>query len=74
MKRIISTHHGQPGAPGTGEGDAAAIERLLAFLRDPRSYPDRPRRIQLLQTHASYLVLTARRACKVKKPVELRLP
>ncbi len=69
MKRIISTHQGQPGAQGMGEGDAAAIERLLAFLRDPRSYPDRPRRIQLLQTHASYLVLTARRAYKVKKPV-----
>ncbi len=46
-----------------------AAERLLAFLRDPRSYPGRPRSVQLIQTHASYLVLAGRHAYKVKKPV-----
>jgi aminoglycoside phosphotransferase family enzyme len=44
-------------------------DRLLAFLRDPRSYPDHPRRIRILETHASWVVLTARHAYKVKKPV-----
>ena len=46
-----------------------AQERLRAFLCDPRSYPGRPARVRVLQTHASYLVLTARRVYKVKKPV-----
>ncbi len=48
---------------------AVAAKRLLAFLRDPRSYPGRPRSVQLIQTHASYLVLAGRHAYKVKKPV-----
>ncbi len=43
--------------------------RLHDFLRDPRSYPGKPARVQMLQTHASYLVLTPRRVFKVKKPV-----
>ena len=44
-------------------------ERLHAFLVDPRSYPDNAGKVHVLQTHASYLVLTARRVYKVKKPV-----
>ena len=43
--------------------------RLHDFLRDPRSYPGKPARVQVLQTHASYLLLTPRRVFKVKKPV-----
>lgn len=48
---------------------AVTPERLHAFLCDPRSYPDRPKRVHVVQTHASYLVLTPRRVYKVKKPV-----
>ncbi len=44
--------------------------RLHAFLSDPRSYPGRLRTVRVLQTHASYVVLTARRVFKVKKPVD----
>lgn len=44
--------------------------RLVAFLRDPRSYPRGGRRVHLVQTHASWLVLTGRRVYKVKKPVD----
>ena len=44
-------------------------ERLHAFLSDPRSYPGQRGRVRVLQTHASYVVLTARRVFKVKKPV-----
>lgn len=44
-------------------------DRLLAFLRDRRSYPGRPKRLEFLETHASWVILTTRRAWKVKKPV-----
>jgi aminoglycoside phosphotransferase family enzyme/predicted kinase len=55
------------GARTTG---AVSTARLLAFLRDPRSYPDWSPRIRLIQTHSSWLVLTGRHAYKVKKPVD----
>lgn len=48
---------------------AVSQDRLLDFLRDPQSYPHHPRRIRMFQTHASWVVLTSRRAYKVKKPV-----
>lgn len=44
-------------------------EELLTFLLDPRSYPHRPRRVQLVQTHASYVLLVPPYVYKVKKPV-----
>jgi aminoglycoside phosphotransferase family enzyme/predicted kinase len=47
----------------------AGERRLLAFLLDPRSYPERPRRIRLLQTHSAWVVLAGAHAYKVKKPV-----
>jgi len=34
--------------------------RLLAFLRDPKSFPGRPPRVHLIQTHASCLALAGR--------------
>jgi aminoglycoside phosphotransferase family enzyme/predicted kinase len=42
---------------------------LRAFLSDPRSFPGPPSRVEVFQTHASYLVLAGRHAYKVKKPV-----
>jgi aminoglycoside phosphotransferase family enzyme/predicted kinase len=45
---------------------SVSSKRLVAFLCDPRSYPGR---IHLLQTHASWVVLTGRYTYKVKKPV-----
>jgi aminoglycoside phosphotransferase family enzyme/predicted kinase len=48
-----------------------AREKLVAFLSDPRSYPDRPRTVRLIQTHASYVLMTSRYVYKVKKPVNL---
>lgn len=43
-------------------------ERLVEFLSNSRSYPGGGS-VRLLQTHASWLVLTRRRVYKVKKPV-----
>jgi hypothetical protein len=42
---------------------------LLAFLLEPHSYPHRPQRVRLVQTHASYLLLVAPYVYKVKKPL-----
>jgi aminoglycoside phosphotransferase family enzyme len=42
---------------------------LLSFLLDPASYPDHPRRVRLVQTHSSWVLLTPRFVYKVKKPV-----
>jgi aminoglycoside phosphotransferase family enzyme/predicted kinase len=44
-------------------------EKLLAFLLEPRSYPHKPKRVRIVQTHASYLSLVAPYVYKVKKPV-----
>jgi aminoglycoside phosphotransferase family enzyme/predicted kinase len=44
-------------------------EQLLPFLLNPNSYPHRPRRVQLLQTHASFVFLAPPFVYKVKKSV-----
>lgn len=46
-------------------------EELVAFLSDRRSYPDSPRSVRLVQTHASYVFIASRFVYKVKKPVDL---
>ncbi len=46
-------------------------ERLIAFLANHRSYPERPRSVRLVQTHASYVCITHRHVYKVKKAVNL---
>lgn len=46
------------------------ISPVLRFLRSRRSYPEPPERIQLLQTHASWVAVTERFVYKVKKPVD----
>ena len=45
-------------------------ERLLAFLLDPKSYPHRPRKVQPVQTHASFVFIAPPFVLKVKKPVD----
>ncbi len=41
----------------------------VALLRQPHSYPDRPARIEVIETHMSWVFLTSRHAYKLKKPV-----
>lgn len=45
--------------------------RLISALRDPRRYPHPAERIEILETHISWVVLTGRYAYKIKKPVNL---
>ncbi len=42
---------------------------LAAALLDPAAYPEATSRVELIQTHISYVFLTDRHAYKVKKPV-----
>lgn len=52
--------------------DAAHLERharLIAALRDPSCYPHPVDRIEILETHISWVVLTGPYAYKIKKPV-----
>lgn len=50
----------------------AAAERAperLEFLADPRHYPERPRCIELVETHFAWVFLGERYAYKMKKPM-----
>lgn len=44
-------------------------EEVLAFLLDPQSYPHRPNRVRLIQTHTAYVILASPYVYKMKKPV-----
>jgi aminoglycoside phosphotransferase family enzyme/predicted kinase len=50
----------------------AESAELVAALSDPRFYPHRPERVELVETHISWVFLADELAYKVKKP--LRLP
>lgn len=43
---------------------------LLEFLRDPASYPHRPRKLHEMHTHASLVFLVPPLVYKIKKPVD----
>ena len=43
---------------------------FIEALLNPLCYPDRPAKIELVQTHISYLFLTPCHVYKVKKPVD----
>jgi len=44
-------------------------ERLLPFLRNPRSYPHRPRTVRLIQTHGAFVLIAPPWVYKLKKAV-----
>lgn len=45
------------------------IEEKIAFLRQPNIYQDRPKRVEAIETHMSWVFLTDSLAYKLKKPV-----
>jgi uncharacterized protein len=51
------------------EASPVSQEELLTFLLDPRSYSPHPKRVRLIQTHSSCVLLAAPYTYKVKKPV-----
>ncbi len=48
----------------------AELPPLVKAMRDPFFYPHLPPRVDLLQTHISYIFLTGELVYKVKKPVD----
>lgn len=53
----------------TTEMPASAV--LIAALRDPACYPHAVEKVDIVQTHISWIVLTGSFAYKIKKPVDL---
>jgi aminoglycoside phosphotransferase family enzyme len=56
--------------PRTGAASEAAAK--IAFLLDPSSYPDRPSRVTVIETHFAWVFLAGARAYKLKKASHLR--
>jgi aminoglycoside phosphotransferase family enzyme len=49
-----------------------ALAEKVAFLRRPQSYAHAPRRVEAIETHMSWIFLTAELVHKLKKPVRYR--
>ena len=43
---------------------------LVEPLLNPQGYPEAVAAVELVETHISYLFLTGKHVCKVKKPVD----
>src|SRR5690606_12976029 len=41
----------------------------IALFEDPRTFPDRPERIESIETHFAWIFLSPRFAYKLKKPI-----
>ncbi len=54
--------------PAITDGDSGC---MLDALRDPACYPHPVRRIEIMETHISWVILTGDHAYKIKKPVNL---
>jgi len=53
------------------EAELSREAAVLAFLADPCSYPDRPDRVDAIETHMSRVFLAGDRVYKLKKPIRL---
>jgi aminoglycoside phosphotransferase family enzyme len=51
------------------QGNSIDQERKIALLKEPQTYPENPLRIEVVETHMSWVFLTRRHAYKLKKPV-----
>ena len=49
--------------------NAISTREKVAFLRRPEAYAERPRAVEAIETHMSWVFLTDRGAYKLKKPV-----
>jgi len=80
MRSTTQTDATRAGVPGgsyrLGKGVAVTprslcvdLDTKVSFLRRPEVYPDRPARVDVVETHISWVFLTRRYAYKLKKPV-----
>jgi uncharacterized protein len=58
-------------AAGGPNGALVPLAETVAFLSAAASYPEHPERVEVRETHMSFVFLTDRFACKLKKPVHL---
>lgn len=59
-----------PASRAAGAEDRRTHRKVVEFLSKPLAYPHRPRRVEVVQTHASYVFLAGPYVYKVKKPVD----
>jgi uncharacterized protein len=53
----------------SAQSNRVSIGDKVAFLCSPESYPKRPLRVEVIETHMSWVFLTHHRVYKLKKPV-----
>src|SRR5690242_17386956 len=68
MKDSITQAKRPPAIP-QAHGDIQG--RLITALLDPRRYPHLVKRVRVMETHISWILLAGRYAYKIKKPVDL---
>ncbi len=49
----------------------SVIQSIVKALLEPRAYPHKPEKVELIQTQMSFIFLTCEYAYKIKKPVNL---
>ena len=49
--------------------DTGCTSEVVRYLRRPQHYPETMRRVEVIETHFSWIFLTDRYAYKLKKPV-----
>jgi aminoglycoside phosphotransferase family enzyme len=63
----------EPNRDGTRWDSLPALERKVAFLEKPESYPEPTTRVEVIETHMSWVFLTDETVYKLKKPARLAL-
>ncbi|HWB08060.1 MAG TPA: AAA family ATPase [Pirellulales bacterium] len=70
MANALRETNAPAGAGGTCQCAEEPLSRALVdLLLHPSAYPDRPSRVELVETHISWVFLTDRFVYKLKKPV-----
>jgi aminoglycoside phosphotransferase family enzyme len=62
-------HAGSLSRGGPGRHADSGRPAIVTFLERPDIYPDHPRRVEVVETHKSWVFLTKRFAWKLKKPI-----
>jgi aminoglycoside phosphotransferase family enzyme len=57
-------------ANSRSSADIEQVHAVVALLRDPAAYPERPRAVTVRETHMAWVFLTDQYAYKLKKPVK----
>lgn len=52
-------------------GPPSVSRKLREFLSDPKSYPHRPQRVKVIETHSAVVFMASPYVYKIKKPVDL---